>query len=289
MLVQIDSVIVIAKHVGDNILMPSWGKVSREIKGDGSPVTVVDKQASISVIEALKALAPGIPIISEEATEAENIRALSSPLRWVVDPLDGTSTYLEGPDKGEDAGFGVHIGLIEQGKPTLGVVYLPAQGRMYYTGNDGKAYMQTDGEEPVEMIAPQSLERSAIRAAVPGNVKKRPETVNGHDYEAVTVTGGAKPCVVAQGKADLMWQDRPDKQQPLEQRDVFSHWDVSASHAILKAAGGNIYEIATGKEITYNDSRFHIPPCVAGHPDLLRQIGFNPVENGQKHNPRLEL
>ena len=284
MAVDINSVINIAKHAGDKILMPSWGKVSREVKDDGSPVTVVDKQASNYVIEALRGLTPDIPVISEEATEAENIQALNSPLRWVIDPLDGTATYLKGPDKGEDAGFGVHIGLIDQGKPILGVVYLPAQKRMYYTGNDGQAYAQIGNEEPIEIRAPQMLRNSEIRVTVPGNIKKRPETVNGHNYEAVTVTGGAKPCIVAHNEADLMWQDRPDKQQPLEERDVFSHWDLAASHAILKAAGGNAYEIVTGKEVTYDHPSFHVPPCVAGHPNVLKQIGFTPAGNGQNHN-----
>lgn len=260
MVFKIKDIVDIAKHAGDQILIPNWGKVARATKHDGSVVTVVDKQASDYIVTALKALAPDIPVISEEAGKEENKAALNSSLRWVTDPLDGTSTYLNGPEQGQEAGFGVHIALVDSGQPTRGVVYLPALGRLYYTGDDGKAYLQIGGEEATEILAPQRFKYSSIRVAVPKNSEKRPKTVNGHGYEAVCVTGGAKPCFVASNDADLMWQDRPDKQQPLEERDVFSHWDVAAAHAVLKAAGGELYEIATGRIVTYDAPSFHIPP-----------------------------
>jgi 3'(2'), 5'-bisphosphate nucleotidase len=289
MLIQAQTIINIAKHAGDNILMPNWGQVARKTKGDGSPVTIVDKQVSDYVIDQLKALTPDIPVISEEATVKENEKAMVSSLRWVIDPLDGTSTYLDGPSRGKEAGFGVHIALIDNGNSVRGFVYFPAQKRVYYTGDDGNAYVQIGDEKPTQIHARQELESSKIQAAVPWKESKRPEAVNGHPYEPVLAVGGEEICKVAHGEADLIWHDRPDKQQPLQERDVFSHWDVAAAHAVLKAAGGNLYEMATGIQVEYDQTSFHVPPCVAGHADLLKQIGFTPEGNGNNHTPDLTL
>lgn len=282
---EVKDIIDIAKHVGDQILIPNWGKVARETKQDGSAVSIVDKQASDYIVSALKALTPDIPVISEESTKEENKAALNSTLRWVTDPLDGTSTYLNGQTQGKKAGFGVHIALIENGHPVSGVCYFPAQQTLYYTGNDGKAYIQIGDDAPVPIAASQSSQNATLKAAVPWKGYKRPESVNGFDYEPVPAVGGEEICMVAVGKADVMWHDRPDKDQSLRERDVFSHWDVAAAHAILKAAGGELYEIATGKVVTYDAPNFHVPPCVAGHDDILRHIGFHPVGNGHEYAP----
>lgn len=277
--IEAADVIKIAKHVGDNILMPNWGKVAHETKQDGSAVTIVDKQASAYIIEALQALTPDIPVISEEATLEENLQAMQSRFRWVVDPLDGTATYLNGAHLGSKAGFGVHIALIDNGVPIKGFCYFPAQRRIFYTGDDGKAYIQKGDDIPQQIYAPQSLQHGKIRASVPWKTEKRAETVNGFDYAPVPGVGGEELCNIACGDADVMWHSRPDKDQPLEEREVYSHWDMAAAHAVLLAAGGNLYEMVTGRQVTYNQPSFAIPACVAGHKNILRYIGFRPAEN----------
>ncbi|WP_028880915.1 3'(2'),5'-bisphosphate nucleotidase CysQ family protein [Terasakiella pusilla] len=272
--IQIQAVINIAKNAGNNILMPNWGNVMRETKGDGSPVTVVDQQASTFIINALNDLTPDIPVISEEASLAQNENALESPMRWVVDPLDGTATYLNGPKFGNTAGFGIHIALVESGHPELGVCYFPAQEKCYYTGDDGKAYSQIKQEKPVELSALTEVKGTELRAAVPWKVHKRPHDINGHSYKAIPAVGGEELCRVSCADAEIVWHNRPDKNEPIADREVFSHWDIAAAHAVLKAAGGNLFEIETGEIVTYNNMSFSIPSCVGGYPKLLKKIGF---------------
>lgn len=283
-MIKSKSIISIAKHAGEQILIPNWGKVAREIKQDGSAITIIDKQVSKYIIGALKALTPDIPVVSEEATVEENRKALNSCLRWVVDPLDGTSTYLDETKRGKEAGFGVHIALINKGQSVKGACYFPAQKRLYYTGDDGNAYIQIDDNEPQKIFVLSTLKKPVIRAAVPWKDYKRPDNINGFDYDPVPTVGGEVLCKVACGEADLVWHDRPDKDQILHERDVFSHWDVAAAHAVLKAAGGELYEIATGKVVTYDDPSFHVPPCVAGHDTILKHIGFQPDQIRGQHN-----
>jgi len=273
---KIQNIIHIAQSAGNEILMHNWGKVTRETKSDGSPVTVVDQQASEFIIKALKNLTPEIPVISEEASLAENMQAMNNPLRWIVDPLDGTATYLSGPKLGNEAGFGVHIALVNSGHPELGVCYFPAQEKIYYTGDNGKAYSQIKLETPIELSVSQHIQGPLMRAAVPWKTYKRPRSINGHSYEAIPAVGGEELCRVACGVADIIWHDRPDKDELITPREVFSHWDVAASHAILKAAGGELYEIETGERVTYVNQNFYVPSCVGGHLNLLSDIGFSP-------------
>lgn len=271
---KIQDVIDLARQVGDDILLANWGKVVEETKSDGTPVSFVDKESSRIIIEGLRALTPDIPVVSEEATREENIEALKGARQWIIDPLDGTSSYLEGPDYLDgQAGFGVHIAYMEDGKPVKGVVYLPAQNTMFFVGDDGKAYIQEEDSQPEVIEAPKSVQ-GALVAAVPGTESKRPKDINGLAYEPLTTIGGSRLCEVACGEADIMWNDRPDKTEALEDRDVFSYWDIAAGHAILKAAGADLYEIATGQEVSYNNESFLVRPCVAATPEILKHVGF---------------
>ena len=275
---ETQNIIEIVRYVGDEILLPNWGKVERSDKEDGSPVTVVDKQASDYIITNLQALTPDIPVISEEAAVEDNIGAMQSSLRWVTDPLDGTATYLNGPRLGDVAGFGVHVALIDGDTPVAGVAYFPAQGRMYFTDEHHDSYLQIKGQLPEQIYVNQMFDHDQIRVAVPWKEQKRPLSINGHDYNAVPAVGGEQICKVAHGEADLMWHDRPDKPGATADKEVFSHWDVAAAHAILKGAGGDLYDISTGRSVTYDNPEFTVPACVAGHSDLLDRIGFNRVE-----------
>ncbi len=276
MTIKVEPVLEIARQIGDTILLPNWGKVEWELKADGSRVTKADKLASEYAITNLLRLTPDIPVISEEATPEQNTEALQSSVRWVVDPLDGTRTYLNEEPGEPTAGFGVHIALVENGVPILGVCHFPAQKRFYYTGNDGRAYMLVGDEAPQQIRVKRGFQGYTIRCAVSWSRTKNPETVNGYLYNAVEAVGGEQICMVACGEADLIWHERADKGGPLKERYVFSHWDVAAAHAVLKAAGGDLYAIHSGMPITYDDPLFAINPCVGGHVDILESIDFRP-------------
>ena len=80
----------------------------------------------------LAAAFPEIPVVTEEQVEAAT--ACRAPVFFLVDPLDGTKEFVQ--RRGD---FTVNIALIENGVPTRGVVYAPAQGRLFYTDADGRS------------------------------------------------------------------------------------------------------------------------------------------------------
>ena len=94
-------------------------------KDDASPVTAADQQAEDLITEALMRLAPGIPVIGEEAVSGGAVPAIGERF-WLVDPLDGTKEFIN-----RNGEFTVNIALVEDGQPVLGVVLAPALDALY--------------------------------------------------------------------------------------------------------------------------------------------------------------
>src|SRR5574343_1006997 len=95
-------------------------------KGDDSPVTQADERAEAVILAGLAQLAPGIPVVAEEAVAAGQIPEVSQKF-FLVDPLDGTKEFIS-----RNGEFTVNIALVEHGVPVAGVVYAPALKRIFW-------------------------------------------------------------------------------------------------------------------------------------------------------------
>lgn len=103
-----------------------------ETKDDESPVTVADKTVEAQIRKALVATYPDFGILGEEFG-SENLDAETF---WVVDPIDGTRSFISGMPL-----FGMLLGLVDQGKPVLGIVGMPALNEVYIGQAGGGARM----------------------------------------------------------------------------------------------------------------------------------------------------
>lgn len=92
-------------------------------KADETPVTVADREVESVLRAAIEEHFPGHAIFGEEFGETGG----EGPYRWIIDPIDGTRAFISGMPL-----FGMLVGLLEHGKPVLGVVRLPALGEVYY-------------------------------------------------------------------------------------------------------------------------------------------------------------
>jgi fructose-1,6-bisphosphatase/inositol monophosphatase family enzyme len=102
-------------------------EVAVEKKGDNSPVTIADRRAEQELRKMIRARYPADGVIGEEFGESLG----SSGRRWILDPIDGTQSFVHGVPL-----FGVLIGMEDQGSAALGVTYLPAMGEMVYGASD---------------------------------------------------------------------------------------------------------------------------------------------------------
>ena len=210
-----------------------------EAKGDRSPVTEADRAAELVTLAALARLAPGVPVIAEEEVAAGRIPAHGDTY-FLVDPLDGTKEFIRGGDD-----YTVNIGLIENGSPTLGVVYSPATGRLH-GGAVGSGAWLDEGQGP-QPIATRPRGDSVTAVASKSHLNQATidylqAAVGECDYTAVG--SSLKFCILAEGLADIYPRAAPT-----------SEWDTAAGHAVLLAAGG-LVDGPAGSPLRYGKKAF---------------------------------
>ena len=129
-------------------------------KGKGNPVTDADQEASRFIVESLHRLFPLDGILSEE--EVDNPARLNKSRVWIIDPMDGTSEFVAGRTE-----FTVMIGLAVDGKPVMGVVYLPVEKKLYFAESGRGAFF---GRGSIEAAA----SRVTGKRPSPGNDCRQP-------------------------------------------------------------------------------------------------------------------
>ncbi len=202
-----------------------------ELKADRSPVTDADREAEAILLAALARLDPATPVVAEEEASAGRIPEVGARF-WLVDPLDGTREFVR---RGTD--FTVNLGLVEDGVPTLGVVYASARGELYVgDASTGEAWFE---RRPVG--ASRGADRRPLRVREPGAMLDVVASRSHGDprtdaYLAsfavgrrVSVGSSLKFALVAAGEADLYPRTGPTME-----------WDTAAGHAVLLAAGGRV-------------------------------------------------
>ena len=97
------------------------GDLGERAKADKSPVTDADHAAEAIIVAGLRKLTPERPVVAEEEMAAGRVPTLDGGPFWLVDPLDGTKEFIK-----RNGEFTVNIALIEDGRPTFGIVLAPA-------------------------------------------------------------------------------------------------------------------------------------------------------------------
>ena len=243
--IDIYSVISIAKKAGD-LIMEYYNKNPKvNIKQDNSPVTDADIAANDYITEQLFMLTPDIPIVAEENTN-NNIK--KSNLFWLVDPLDGTESFIKKLGQ-----FTVNIGLIKDSKPILGVIYLPYEKVVYFAKKDTPAYKIRDGGVPETIHSHASGKQKRVIISI-GSKKDKEVDHFLKQFEVTSIISAAsalKFCFIAEGMADIY----PRFGRTME-------WDTAAGHAILNSAGGSIIGVDQ-QPILYGKDNFENPAFIA--------------------------
>jgi 3'(2'), 5'-bisphosphate nucleotidase len=220
-----------------------------DFKSDNSPLTKADI-ASHNIIESYL-IKTGIPVLSEEGKGIDYNDRKDWKQLWIVDPIDGTKEFIN-----KNGEFTVNIALIEDQKPVLGVIYVPALNDLYYSTIDDGAFKLANIKEFSSL---ESISKSAVKLPIIDN--NRPYTVvasRSHlsqetkdfikeleakhgEVKCISKGSSLKLCMIAEGSADCYPRFAPTME-----------WDTAAGQAICNHAGFSVLDWETKEEMKYN-------------------------------------
>ena len=226
---MIDEIIRIAKHAGNILIKCRDEDLELKFKSDKDDfLTKGDIDSDAYIRKQLSKLYQNDLILSEEE---EKDRPTNFKGRvWMVDPLDGTTEYV---NRGNS--FSVMIGLCLNGKPILGVVYAPAQNLLYYAEKGKGSFMIKGKSKPVKLTVSniEDIHKSTIVTRIIGNEKRKTDKMikelnTSKQIQSSSV--GVCLGLISQTKADtyIFTNKRGSK------------WDTCAPQIILEEAGGQI-------------------------------------------------
>jgi histidinol-phosphatase len=217
-------------------------------KGDDSPVTLADRQAEECLRRRIAEAFPQDAILGEEFP----LRPGSSGFRWILDPIDGTKSFIHAVPL-----YGTLVGLEHQGEPVLGLIFIPALDECVYAATgDGAWYVA--GQQPPRPAkvsdCPTLSEGLFLTSEVANFSKIGRRDVYHRLEEAARLSrswGDAYGyLMVATGRADLMVDP------------VAAVWDLAALLPVIEEAGGTFSDwqgrrtIHSGQAIATN-GRIH--------------------------------
>lgn len=223
-------------------------ELSVEYKGDGSPVTVADRDAETLIREAIAEQFPNDSILGEEHGQ----QAGSGSLRqWVIDPIDGTKSFTAGVPL-----YSNLLAVIENGEPILGIINLPGLTEMLWATKGSGAFC--NGEQ---IRVSQRSELAGSYATTSGIGTWKPEVLHSLDEAGMIVRtwGDAYGySLVATGRAEAMIDP------------TCSIWDIAPVGLIVTEAGGRFSDLA-GTEHVFGGNGLATNAKI--HAEMLNLVG----------------
>ncbi|MGB5219223.1 MAG: inositol monophosphatase family protein [Smithella sp.] len=196
-------------------------------KGDINIVTEADKMSESLIMETINRQFPDHGILSEESPAITG----AGKIRWIVDPLDGTTNYAHGYPV-----FCVSIALEIEDKIVLGVIYDPMRDDMFVAVRGEGAFLN---EKKISVSSVKDLSRSLLATGFPYDIRESKE--NNLDYfnamavkvQAIRRAGAAALdlAYLAAGRFDGFWELK------------LKPWDTAAASLMVEEAGGMISDL----------------------------------------------
>jgi 3'(2'), 5'-bisphosphate nucleotidase len=224
---------------------------SVEMKDAREPVTLADRRANALITARIAAVFPHDGLVAEESAprEPEAVEAATRADRlWLVDPLDGTKELIA-----RNGEFAVMIGLVLEGRAALGVVATPATGEAF-VGVVGRGAWVERADGSVEPLA-VSRESDPARARLVLSRSHRSARLQ-QVVDRIPVHQRI-PCGSVGVKAARLATARADVYVHLHEPGGAKLWDGCAPDALVRAAGGEVTDVA-GRPIRYAGSSLEL-------------------------------
>ena len=219
----LDVAVEAALEAGEILVSEFARPVQISYKGDVDLVTQADRRSEEAVVSRLRTHFPKHAIVAEEGGGLET----SSPFRWFIDPLDGTTNFAHGYPC-----FAVSIGLEEAGELIVGVIYQPITRELFTSAKGEGAYLNR------KRIQVSKIDRLATSLLVTGFPSvKRMQNPNIHYYWDFTLrshgvrrdgSAAMDLASVACGRFEGFWEFG------------LHPWDTAAGTLLVREAGGMV-------------------------------------------------
>ncbi|SHM03313.1 histidinol-phosphatase [Fibrobacter sp. UWB7] len=249
-----------AELAEENILKFYQNDVGVEWKADKTPVTIADKGTEELARKFWAKETPGFGVIGEEF----GIESPDAEYQWVIDPIDGTKSFIHGVPL-----FGTLIGLWHKNVPIASVIRLPAMKSAVWAVNGGGAFL--DGRE----VRASKVSQLSDALVLSGTVNTMEDKGFGEGFtklrRSARLHRGWGDCygyyLVAAGRAEIMVDP------------VVSMWDIAPFPLLMKETGGKFSTI-DGKTELFDAN---------GKPTAPIYEGFTSIAtNGLLHNVALD-
>ena len=250
-----------AELAEENILKFYQNDVGVEWKADKTPVTIADKGTEEIARKFWAKETPGFGVIGEEF----GIESPDAEYQWVIDPIDGTKSFIHGVPL-----FGTLIGLWHKNVPIASVIRLPAMKSAVWAVNGGGAFL--DGRE----VRASKVSQLSDALVLSGTVNTMEDKGFGEGFtmlrRSARLHRGWGDCygyyLVAAGRAEIMVDP------------VVSLWDIAPFPLLMKEAGGKFSTI-DGKTELFDAN---------GKPTAPIYEGFTSIAtNGLLHDVALDF
>lgn len=206
------------------------GSAQIEEKSLNSLVSYVDKEAETQLVEGLSQLVPGSVFLTEEDT----VKDEEGELRWIIDPLDGTTNFLF-----QLPVFAISLALEQKGEIVLGIVYEVNRQECFYAWKGGGAFLNGD---PIQVSKRATLSESLLATGFPYYDYERTQAYLKVLEQLMQNSRGIRRfgsaavdlAYVACGRFDGFFEY---SLQP---------WDVAGGAIIVQEAGGTITDFSGG-------------------------------------------
>lgn len=243
---RLNALVEIAQTAGAAILKDKARSSNIAIKEDASPVTSADLASNQAILDGLAALDPDVPVMSEESKTLPFEERKKWSTYYLVDPLDGTKEFIKGRKE-----YTVNIALIQDGVPTMGVVFVPELDETF-SGAQGLGSFKTDSAGNTKKIS--VAQESASPPKIVGSSSHASDEMGTFlealgEHQLLQFGSSLKLCQIADGTADFYPRFGPT-----------SEWDTGAGHAVVLHAGGSVLTLE-GTALSYNQKESVLNPA----------------------------
>jgi len=228
-----------ALEAGKKVMNVYNQEFSSTLKNDNEPLTEADVKSNQIIQKIISD--SGHPILSEESED--NKKRLDSKKIWIVDPLDGTSDFIN--KTGE---FTIMISLVDDHIPILGVIYWPTKSTLYLAQKDQGSFKSESGIWSKLSVSKISELENCRAVGSRYHISEKEQNLIRHlNISQFTSKGSSlKVADISSGNAELYFTTT----------NKIKQWDTCASYCLITEAGGKMTDMF-GNELKYNTERLN--------------------------------